>query len=315
MPAITRSDLGSLLEAGLKADFLNAYARAQDSLVYTRIASVIQTTLPTQKYGWLGAVPTMREWIDERMPRGLKKYEYAISDKTWEATIAVERKALEDDQLSAIRLRVRELGNEAARHKDQIVVRQLLLGFSTIGPDGQYFFDNDHSESGTNQSNVSTASLSAAALQDAISAMMLFTDDNGMPLGVSPNLLVVGPRLRWRAMELLESTVIPVSVGQGTAGSGATAATPYRNVLQGALDLVVTPHITGYQWFVLDTTREIRAIILQERSDVPVEFSALDNPSSSENVFMRDTIYYGVRARYGVGYGLWQLAYGSNATS
>lgn len=120
MPAIVRSDLGALLEAGLKADFLNAYRRAQDSLVYTRIASVIQTTLPTQKYAWLGSVPTMREWIDERLPRGLKKYEYAISDKVWEASIAVDRKALEDDQLSAIRLRVRDLGNEAARHKDQL---------------------------------------------------------------------------------------------------------------------------------------------------------------------------------------------------
>lgn len=130
-----------------------------------------------------------------------------------------------------------------------------------------------------------------------------------------PNVLVVGPALRWRAMELLESTVIPVRVGEGTAGTGATAATPYRNVLQGALDLIVTPYITGYQWFVLDTTREIRAVILQERSDVPVEFSALDNPNTNESVFMRDVIYYGVRARYGVGYGLWQLAYGSNATS
>lgn len=315
MPAIVRSDLGVLLEAGLKADFLLTYRRAQDSLVYTRIASVIQTTLPTQKYGWLGSVPTMREWIDERLPRGLKKYEYAISDKTWEATVAVERKALEDDQLSAIRLRVRELGNEAARHKDQIVVQQLLAGFSTFGPDGQYFFDNDHGESGTVQSNMTTAPLSASALQDAIANMMAFTDDQGVPLGVMPNLLVVGPRLRWRAMELLESTVIPVRVGEGNAGTGATSATSYRNVLQGALDLIVTPYITGYQWFVLDTTREIRAIILQERSDVPVEFAALDNPNANESVFMRDMLYYGVRARYGVGYGLWQLAYGSNATS
>ncbi len=196
-----------------------------------------------------------------------------------------------------------------------MVVQQLLAGFSTTGPDGQYFFDNDHAESGTNQSNTTTASLSASSLQDAIANMMAFTDDNGVPLGVMPNVLVVGPRLRWRAMELLESTVIPVKVGEGTAGTGATSATPYRNVLQGALDLIVTPYITGYQWFVLDTTREIRAVILQERSDVPVEFSALDNPNSNESVFMRDVIYYGVRARYGVGYGLWQLAYGSNATS
>lgn len=315
MPAIVRSDLGAKIEAGLRADFLLAYQQTQETLIYQRIASVIQTTLPTQKYGWLGSTPTMREWIDERMPRGLKGYDYSISDKTWEATIAVDRKALEDDQLGAIRMRVRDLGREAAKHKDLLVVQQLLAGFSTVGPDGQYFFDTDHAESGTNQSNTAgTTPLSASALQDAIAAMMLFTDDTGRPLGVTPNVLVVGPKLRWRAMELLESTVIPVRVGEGSAGTGATAATPYRNVLQGALELIVTPYITGNQWFVLDTTREVRAVILQERSDVPVEFAALDNANSNENVFMRDQLYYGVRARYGVGYGLWQFAYGSNAS-
>jgi phage major head subunit gpT-like protein len=40
---------------------------------------------------------------------------------------------------------------------------------------------------------------------------------------------------------------------------------------------------------------------------VPVEFAALDRPTN-ESVFMRDLVFYGIRARYGVGYGLWQTA-------
>jgi phage major head subunit gpT-like protein len=42
---------------------------------------------------------------------------------------------------------------------------------------------------------------------------------------------------------------------------------------------------------------------------VPVEFAALEG--TSENGFMRDQYVYGVRARYNVGFGLWQTAYGS----
>lgn len=308
MPAITRSEMGYLLEAGLRADFFEAYRRQVEGAIYPQIATVIPTNLPVQKYGWLGSVPTMREFVDERMPKGLRTFNYTIQDTVWESTIAVERRALEDEQIGAIRLRVQDLGREAARHKDYLVIKALLDGFTQTCYDGQPLFSSAHSEgdSGT-QSNVTTQPLNPDSLQSAISAMMLFEDDQGVPLGILPDTLVVGPRLRWTAMELLESQVVVVKGGTGDS-------TPYRNVLQGVLRLVVSPYITGEQWFVLDTSRAVRAVILQERSDVPVEFSALEDPSVSESVFLRDVVYYGARARYGVGYGLWQTAYGSNVS-
>ena len=308
MPAITRGELGYLLEAGLRADFLEAYRRGVETGIHPQIATVIQTELPVQKYGWLGSVPAMREFVDERLPKGLRAVNYTISDTVWESTIAVERRALEDEQIGAIRLRVQDLGREAARHKDFLVTKALLDGFTQPCYDGQPLFSSAHTEgdSGT-QSNMTNLPLNPDNLQNAISAMMLFRDDQGVPLGILPDTLVVGPRLRWTAMELLESQVVVVKVGSGSY-------TPYRNILQGALRLVVNPYITGNQWFVLDTSRAVRAVILQERSDVPVEFSALEDPSVSESVFLRDVVYYGARARYGVGYGLWQTAYGSNAS-
>ncbi|MEJ5253559.1 MAG: Mu-like prophage major head subunit gpT family protein [Chthonomonadetes bacterium] len=308
MPAITRSEMGYLLEAGLRADFFEAYRRQVEGAIYPRIATVIQTELPVQKYGWLGSVPAMREFVDERMPRGLRVVNYTIQDTVWESTIAVERRALEDEQIGAIRLRVQDLGREAARHKDYLVVKALLDGFTQPCYDGQPLFSSTHSEGDSGlQSNTTTQPLGPDSLQSAISAMMLFKDDQGVSLGILPDTLVVGPRLRWTAMELLESQVVVVKGGTGDS-------TPYRNVLQGALQLVVSPYITGNQWFVLDTSRAVRAVILQERSDVLVEFSALEDPSVSESVFLRDVVYYGARARYGVGYGLWQTAYGSNAS-
>ena len=36
---------------------------------------------------------------------------------------------------------------------------------------------------------------------------------------------------------------------------------------------------------------------------------------TDENVFMRDEYLYGVNARDGVGYGFWQMAYGSTGTT
>lgn len=304
MPLV-RSDLLSLVEAGLRTEFFSAFRQLEGESIVPRIATIIRTTLPTQKYGWLGTVPVMREFVDERTPTGLRVVEYAISDRTWEASIAVDRRALEDEQYDMIRLRVRDLALEAVRHKEQLVVQALLQG-AVDGRcyDGQLLFDTNHQEGESGvQSNVFNGALSTEALQQAISRMMQFKDDRGRPMGIMPDTLLVGPKLHWLAMELLES---PVVVQANTPAE----YTPYKNVLQGKLRLIVTPYIAGTdenKWFLLDTSRSMRAVVLQERQDVPLEFSALDSPNS-EQVFMRDQVFYGVRARYGVGYGLWQTA-------
>jgi len=104
----------------------------------------------------------------------------------------------------------------------------------------------------------------------------------------------------------------PVVVYAGNAVDTA-ASTPYKNMLQGRLNVVVSPFLNGASanhWFLLDSSRPIRSMILQQRSDVPVEFDALDQSSGAESAFMRDRFYYGVRGRYNVGYGLWQTAFG-----
>lgn len=73
---------------------------------------------------------------------------------------------------------------------------------------------------------------------------------------------------------------------------------------------------TGAPWFLLDTSRAIRPIIFQERK--PFDFVALTDPRD-EPVFMRKEFVYGVDGRSNVGFGLWQLAWGSkqplNATN
>lgn len=63
-------------------------------------------------------------------------------------------------------------------------------------------------------------------------------------------------------------------------------------------------------WYLMDTSRPIRPIIWQERDDY--EFKTVTNTDDA-TVFLSDRFYYGVRARVNAGFGLWQLAYASNA--
>lgn len=309
--ALTKSDIPDLLLPGLKAEFAQAYRNELDTSIADQIATVINTTMPSQKYAWLGAVPPMREFVDERRPGGMSSYSVTIEDKTFESTIAVDRKAIEDDQLDMIKLRIRDLAFRVSAHRQQILVEALANGFSGLGYDGQAMFSTSHPTSpGSTHSNLGTDALAADSLGAAMEAMMTVSDDVGTPLGIMPDTLLVGPKLQWAASELIES---PVVIYRGNADDTAPS-TSYRNAFQGRLRLVVSPFLTGTSddyWFLLDTKRPIRTLILQQRSDVPVEFSALDNSSGAEGPFMRDRFYYGVRARYNVGYGLWQTAFGA----
>lgn len=67
----------------------------------------------------------------------------------------------------------------------------------------------------------------------------------------------------------------------------------------------------GAPWFLIDDTRALNPIIFQERKK-PI-FTSKDAPTD-DNVFMRKKFLYGVDARYNVGFGFWQFAWGSKQT-
>ena len=297
--ALTLSDIPDLALPGLRADFQAAYAAAADDSTAARLATVVDTTLPVQRYAFLGAPPAMREFLDERRPAGLAAYAVSVEDRTFESTIAVDRRAIEDDQLGLVRLRIREMAERVALHRAKLVVETLVQGTSRIGYDGKPLLATDHPTGTGAVSNLSSAGLESGALGDAIGRMMGWTDDGGDPLGIRPDVLLVPPSLQWIATELVES---PVVVYRGSDGP----YTDFANAFRGRLSVIVSPHVPAGQWYLVDSSRPMRPVILQQRSDVPVEFTALDGASGAEAAFHRDRYHYGVRARYGTGPGLWQ---------
>lgn len=64
----------------------------------------------------------------------------------------------------------------------------------------------------------------------------------------------------------------------------------------------------SYPWFLLDTTKAVKPFIFQSRTQP--QLVRMDR-ADDEEVFNRKKYRYGVDYRGAVGYGLWQLAYGS----
>lgn len=67
----------------------------------------------------------------------------------------------------------------------------------------------------------------------------------------------------------------------------------------------------GTPWYLLCTKKPIKPIIYQERR--AFDFVAKDDPKD-DNVFNKKTYLYGVDGRANVGFGLWQLGWGSKQT-
>lgn len=289
---------------GFRALFERSFAGAEP--LYAKLATVVDSANAKESWNWLGSVPAMREWTDERVPGALRTNDYEIANRRFEASIEVDRETFEDDRLAQLRPRIEELALRAASHPDELVLGLLNDGFSQPCYDGSSFFADDHQQGGsTLQSNRLTAALDATSLRLAVETMMLYRDDHGKPLGLLPDTLVVGPDNYFSARELLHSTGIVIS-------GGTDRELPDGNALSGMLDLQVSPWVAADHWYLLATRYPVRPLLFQWR--VRPEFSAVSRPDDGY-VFSADAYRFGVRSRCGAGYGLWQMAVGSDGSA
>jgi phage major head subunit gpT-like protein len=292
-----------LLTKGLRSEFFNRFNGV--STHYQDLATRIASTSDAETYRWLGTVPQMREWGSGRLARGLRSERYSVENLKYEATLEVDRDEISDDQTGQIRIRVGELAQRAATHKDYLIAQLLINGGSPgyQGYDGVPFFSAVH-ESGASGPQVNEVSVSALAgtgiptteefkesFRQSSAALLSFRDDQGepMPGSTSGLVCVVPPAMLYTALESLNATLINQT----------------SNILQGAARVVSLPWLTdGSVWYLLKTDGVIRPFIFQDRE--PIEFGAL--AEDSEEGFKREKLLFGVRARYRIAYGYWQSA-------
>lgn len=216
----------------LRVGFSTAFKQGLDQAPtqYGRIATTVPSTSKSNKYGWLGKMPNMREWVGPRHVHGLAEHSYTIENTAEELTIGVDRDDIEDDNIGVYAPLFTEMGMSTASRPDVLIFDLLKAGFTTNCYDGQFFFDTDH----------------------------------------------------------------PVLDAKGDA-------TTVANTDGGA----------GASWFLLSTKRALKPLIYQERRKG--QFVAMDRPTDP-NVFSKKEFEYGVDGRWAVGYGFWQMAWGSKQT-
>lgn len=138
---ITASSL-TALQQGFNAAFLQGFGSVQST--YRQIAMVVPSTASIENYGWMKELPGMREWVGQRVIHNLESAGAQLKNKHYEHTIGVDADDIADDKLGIYGPLFSMQGEVVARHPDELIWGLLPLGFSTVGFDGQYFFDTDH---------------------------------------------------------------------------------------------------------------------------------------------------------------------------
>ena len=290
-----------LLEKGLRAEFMKAFDNGESPQEIMPLIMETTSTSDKEKYGWLGQVPQMREWLDERQLSGLPDFDYEIPNKDYEATLKVNRNVMEDDQIGAVMIRIRDLAARALTHPRVLFFNQLVVGETALSYDGVPFFSASHPESGTAQSNLYTGTASAqyttaefqADFIGARAQMQQFEDEQGEPRneGELDLYVVARPELRGVLDEVFTASMLNNTT----------------NTLKGAAKYIISsrlPKANARDWYLMDASGNMKPMIMQMRKRI--EFQSQEQNSNAG--FMRKEYLYGVDYRVGFGFGVWYKA-------
>jgi len=127
---------GTIREAFQSFNTLFNKAFEEAPVNYQRVAMEVPSDTRDETYVWLGAVPSMREWIANREIKNLSAFGYSIQNKNFELTISVPRNELEDDRIGVYKPMFQDLAYNAKRHPDKLIFKLFPEAFTAKCFDG-----------------------------------------------------------------------------------------------------------------------------------------------------------------------------------
>jgi len=274
---------------------------------WSRLAAKVSANTKHVSLPMHAATARLRRWEGERRVVGGKAYEHRITPERFELTLGIPIEEIEDDNIGAWTNTLLDMGVQIELWPDDLVAEVLLAAETGLGFDGKPFFANDHSlKVGTTIDNLfGSTSLTKENVAAIIAEMKSWVGEDGRPLHVEPNLLVVPPAKEDAAIEICQNSLIAKVFGSNTAAAGID------NTMRGRLEPLVLPEISANaggsddDFYILDTSHPTKPLVWVERV-APVITNK--NNATDENVFNDDEIRVGVRARGIAGYGPFWLA-------
>lgn len=297
MSQATTTEFSSLLDPSFRKAYLDS--RTERPLEYTTIFNVQTMEIQNEKdleLAGLGAMPQKEEGVqftlDKPMVGGNKQYTAVAYGLAAEVTFEM----WDDDLFGEMRRMAQELGR-SSRNRIEVDAATILNNAFDTGVTG---FDNtslcstSHTDiDGTTRANRPSTdiSFSISGLQAGIQAYETMVNQRGMPMLMTPTMVVIDPNNRFTAREIL-----------GSAGKPFTADNELNSLLADDLRYFVYHYLTTNTYWFLMAPKGVHDLNFRWRNRPMM--NSFDDPRTMNAVF---TLYQ----RHAKGWGQWRGVYGS----
>lgn len=136
----------SLLSQAVRASFMAGMGSLVDTEAnaWKLLAMEVPSGTSENIYPYLKALGQIREWVGDRVIQNISQGDFRLANKSYEETHAIPRDKVEDDQYGLYAPLFQQTGQNTVVFPNRKVFELLKSGFTTLCPDGQYFFDVDH---------------------------------------------------------------------------------------------------------------------------------------------------------------------------
>lgn len=298
MPITNQSTIVDVANTTFHAKFDEVFA-SQPPGEWSRYTEVQSTDSKINEIDVLESMPVVREWVGSKLFQSIRASNLSATVKKYEKSFAIDRLDLAADKMGMIGRRISQFMTDAGQIYDKICF-DALVSSSGNGPtsyDGLALFSTAHLRSnGTTWANKTTTAFSFNQHDTIMQAGASLRDDNGEPLRIAYDTLIVGPKLMKDAMQVTQSTERVVAVANDGLEAGTrVAASTIPNVYGGGqMTLVVDPRLVGTQddyYYYVDSKRGPKPLIMFEFR-APEAHEQTD--MSSEGRFLQDQLRYSV---------------------
>lgn len=287
---------------------------------WSRFAMKTPSRTEKNVYPWLAETPGLREWLGERVINNVRTRDYTLTNRHFESMLGIDKNKLADDTYGFFDGYTAALGKRVAEFPDVQLTAALEAGTSTKCWDGQNEFDTAHpvdvddTSKGTYSNNLVSATYDLSSDPVGVyakvrAAMMKVKRDDGLPLGLVGDVLMVPPDWEIHGLKAVQAQIVmDLAKATGTVVGGAGVT----NIFQGTSTLIVNPWLTKADaGYLFCTTRGIMPLLYQDREGP--NFVPRVDPASN-NVFLQRRFEWGVDLRAAFGYTMPFLAFRFAAT-
>lgn len=185
----------------------------------------------------------------------LQDASYSNQVDTKAALLVLTRQNLMNDDMGALQQSSQILARKSALNREKAVLTTFISGLSTVAPGPSVGKPanafNFFSAGAKNFLTGGSSPLSITSLTSAVTKFLQQTDDNGDPIMMIPDRLLVPPELKATAENLfnganltVQALALPVQTG-GTSAAQSAAQTPNVNQHKGMYRPIVSPFLGG----------------------------------------------------------------------